>query len=463
MLSAFTWSPDTLWLLMQKAWWFLVVLGVLVAFHELGHFLAARWVGVKVLKFSIGFGPKLFGRQAGETEYLLSAIPLGGYVKLFGEDEMEATTAEDRRRSFAHQNLWGKVLIVAAGPGFNFILAYLIFAGWLSTGAPLFVPTFRDLSADVEALAPGSPASTAGMELGDRVVRVNGKDISTKSELLDAVARSKGQPIALEINRNGQIKPLTVTPVPIPGETPVGEEPLYTIGVEETPPLVTSVMHDSPASAAGLQPGDRVVSIEGETIYTWAQMTTHVKEHPGKPLRVEVLRDDRRIALTVTPAAEQVTVNGQTTAIGKIGIAGPGRSLMRSDNSLEAIYHGLEATWGWTELTVTGLYKMVVGDISSKNIGGPLTIANISGEAASQGASSVVFLIAILSINLGVLNLLPIPILDGGHLLFFLIEGILRKPLGERHREVAQQVGLVLLVGVMIFAFWNDLERIFSR
>ncbi|MBH0186589.1 MAG: site-2 protease family protein, partial [Nitrospira sp.] len=128
---------------MQKAWWFLVVLGVLVAFHELGHFLAARWVGVKVLKFSIGFGPKLFGRQAGETEYLLSAIPLGGYVKLFGEDEAEATTPEDRRRSFVHQGLWGKVLIVAAGPGFNFILAYLIFAGWLSTGTPLFVPTFR--------------------------------------------------------------------------------------------------------------------------------------------------------------------------------------------------------------------------------------------------------------------------------------------------------------------------------
>ncbi|MEQ1847552.1 MAG: site-2 protease family protein, partial [Nitrospira sp.] len=184
MTFALTWSPDTLWLLLQKAWWFLVVLGVLVAFHELGHFLAARWVGVKVLKFSIGFGPKLFGRQVGETEYLVSAVPLGGYVKLFGEDETEATTPEDRRRSFSHQGLWGKVLIVAAGPGFNFILAYLIFAGWLSTGAPLFVPTFHDLSADVEALAPGSPASMAGMEVGDRILKINGKDISTKTELL---------------------------------------------------------------------------------------------------------------------------------------------------------------------------------------------------------------------------------------------------------------------------------------
>jgi regulator of sigma E protease len=462
-MLTFTWSPDTLWILMQKAWWFLIVLGVLVAFHELGHFLAARWVGVKVLKFSLGFGPKLFSRQVGETEYLLSTIPLGGYVKLFGENETEATTPEDRRRSFAHQGLWGKVLIVAAGPGFNFILAYLIFAGWLSTGSPLFVPTFSDLSADVEALVPGSPAAAAGMEIGDQVVKVNGKVISTKTELLVAVAKSKGKPIALEVRREGQTKPLTVTPRLAPGEVAGGEEPLYTIGVEETPPLVTSVMQGMPASVAGFQAGDRVVGVEGQTIYTWAQMAAQVKEHPQKPLRIEVLRKGQRVALTVTPTTEKMTVNGQTIEVGKIGISGPGRSLIRSDNPLEAIYHGLEATWGWTELIVIGLYKMVVGDISSKNIGGPLTIANISGEAASQGASSFVFLIAILSINLGVLNLLPIPILDGGHLLFFLIEGILRKPLGERQREVAQQVGLMLLVGIMIFAFWNDLERIFSR
>jgi regulator of sigma E protease len=463
MVAAITWSPDTLWLLLQKAWWFLVVLGILVAFHELGHFLAARWVGVKVLKFSLGFGPKLFGRQVGETEYLVSAIPLGGYVKLFGEEETEATTAEDRRRSFAHQKLWGKVLIVAAGPGFNFILAYLIFTGWLATGSPLFVPTFRDLSADIEALSPTSPAATAGLEIGDRIVKVNGKDISTKTELLDAVAKSNGEPVTLEVNRNGRIKTFTITPVPTSTSTTEGEEALYTIGVEEIPPLVTAVMHGSPASSAGFKPGDRVLTIDGHAIYTWSQMTAIVKEHPNHPLQVEVLREGQRILLTVTPAIEKAVVGGQTVEIGKIGISGPGRSLMRSDNLFEAFYQGVDATWGWTELTTIGLYKMVVGDISSKNIGGPLTIANISGEAASQGASSIVFLIAILSINLGVLNLLPIPILDGGHLLFFLIEGILRKPLGDRQREVAQQVGLALLVGVMIFAFWNDLERIFSR
>jgi regulator of sigma E protease len=458
---ALTWSPDSLWLLMQKAWWFLVVLGVLVAFHELGHFLAARWVGVKVLKFSLGFGPKIFGRQMGETEYLLSAIPLGGYVKLFGEEETEAITPDDRKRSFAHQNLWGKVLIVAAGPGFNFILAYLIFAGWLATGSPLFVPTFKDLSADIEAMVPGSPADQAGMQIGDRVTKVNGRDISTRTELFDAVAKSAGNPMTLDVLREGRTTTLTITPTTTPGHTGTAEDPGYYLGIEETPALVTSVMHGSPAAQAGMQAGDRVVSIDGQPIYAWSQMTGLVKEHPNQPLKLEILRENRRLPLTVTPSAEKTTVNGRQVEVGKIGISGPGRSVMRSSSPLLSLYQGLEATWGWTELTAIGLYKMVVGDISSKNIGGPLTIANISGEAASQGASSVVFLIAILSINLGVLNLLPIPILDGGHLLFFLIEGILRKPLGERQREMAQQVGLVLLVGVMIFAFWNDLERIF--
>ena len=459
--SALAWSPDTLWLLMQKTWWFLVVLGILVAFHELGHFLAARWVGVKVLKFSLGFGPKLLGRQMGETEYLVSAIPLGGYVKLFGEDEAEAITPEDRKRSFVHQNLWGKVLIVAAGPGFNFILAYLIFAAWLSTGYTLPVPSFKDIAPVLEAVALDSPADKAGLMVGDQIKKIDGRDIATRVELLDAAAKGKGAPLTLEVLRDGRLQTLTVTPIAAPGPGQKGEEPGYYLGIEEIPPVVNEVVPGKPAAAAGFKEGDRVLSMNGAPIHTWTQMTALVKDSPGKTLEVDVLREGRRLSLSVTPLAETTTVNGQPVQIGKIGIAGPDRSLMKSTTPLAAIYNGLEATWKWTELTIVGLYKMIVGDISSKNIGGPLTIAKISGEAAAQGPANVIFLIALLSINLGVLNLLPIPILDGGHLLFFLIEGILRKPLGERQRELAQQVGLVLLVGVMIFAFWNDLERIF--
>jgi regulator of sigma E protease len=461
ILSALTWSPDSLWLLLQKTWWFLVVLGILVAFHELGHFLAARWVGVKVLKFSLGFGPKLLGRQVGETEYLVSAIPLGGYVKLFGEDEAEAITPDDRRRSFVHQGLSSKVLIVAAGPGFNFILAYLIFAAWLSTGYTLPVPSFKDIAPVLEAVAPDSPASKAGLMVGDQIKKIDGRDIATRVELLDAAARGKGAPLALEVLRDGRIQTLTVTPIEASTPNKKSDEPSYYLGIEEIPPVVNEVVPGKPAAAAGFKEGDRVLSIDGNPIHTWTQMTGLVKESPGKTLHVDVLRDGHRFSLSVTPLEETATVNGQSVQIGKIGIAGPDRSLMKSANPLAAIYNGLEATWKWTELTVVGLYKMIVGDISSKNIGGPLTIAKISGEAAAQGPANVIFLIALLSINLGVLNLLPIPILDGGHLLFFLIEGILRKPLGERQRELAQQVGLVLLVGVMIFAFWNDLERIF--
>ena len=459
--SALTWSPDSLWLLMQKTWWFLVVLGVLVAFHELGHFLAARWIGVKVLKFSLGFGPKLFGRQVGDTEYLVSAIPLGGYVKLFGEDEAEAITPEDRRRSFIHQNLWGKVLIVSAGPGFNFILAYLIFAAWLATGYTLPVPSFKDIAPVLEAVAPESPAAKAALRVGDQIKKIDGRDIATRVELLDAAAKGKGAPLTLEVLRDGRLETLTVTPIPAPGPAHKGEEAGYYLGIEEIPPVVNEVVPGKPAAAAGFKEGDRVLAIDGTLIHTWTQMTSLVKNNPGKTLQVDVLRDGHRISLSVMPVAESTIVNGQTVEIGKIGIAGPDRSLMRSTTPLAAIYNGMEATWKWTELTVVGLYKMIVGDISSKNIGGPLTIAKISGEAAAQGPANVIFLIALLSINLGVLNLLPIPILDGGHLLFFLIEGILRKPLGERQRELAQQVGLVLLVGVMIFAFCNDLERIF--
>ncbi len=187
------------------------------------------------------------------------------------------------------------------------------------------------------------------------------------------------------------------------------------------------------------------------------------RDNPNRPLRFQVRRDGALLTLTVTPVPEKAVVDGKPVEVGKIGISGPGRSVVRAANPLVAILRGAEATWGWTELTVVGIYKMLAGEISSKNIGGPLTIANISGEAAAQGTSSVVFLIAILSINLGVLNLLPIPILDGGHLLFFVIEAVLRRPLGERQREIAQQVGLLLLVGIMVFAFWNDIERLISH
>ena len=463
MLSAFAFSPDAVWLFTQKIGWFLLVLGVLVAFHELGHFLAARWVGVKVLKFSLGFGPKLFGRQVGDTEYLVSAVPLGGYVKLFGEEETDALTPEDKRRSFSHQRLGSKFLIVAAGPGFNFLLTFLIFTAWLSTGSPLFMPTFRELTPEVEAIRPGSPAEIAGLQIRDRILRVNDKDISARSEVQEAAAKSNGKSLTLDVRRGDQIKTIIVTPAPLPGQETAKEEPTYSIGIEESAPIITAIMSGSAAMTSGLEEGDRVISINGQPVHTWSEMATTVRNNPRKALQFLVQRDGQSLNLSATPSAEKVEIDGKTIEVGRIGISRPGGLMIRAHNLFEAPVRGVEATWALTELTVVGVYKMISGEISSKNIGGPLTIANMAGEVGQQGLSKVISLIALLSINLGVLNLLPIPILDGGHLLFFTIEGILRKPLGERQREIAQQVGLFLLVGIMVFALWNDIERLISR
>ncbi|MGH7254409.1 MAG: RIP metalloprotease RseP, partial [Nitrospirales bacterium] len=281
------------------------------------------------------------------------------------------------------------------------------------------------------------------------------------TELYDLIAKSEGRTLTIDVRREGQVKSFVVTPeaVPLAGEP---GEVRYRIGVEEAAPLVTNVMENSPAQAGGLQAGDRVVRINGQPIYTWMEMVLIVRDHPKTPLHIQVRRGEALVDLTVTPKGESATVDGKKVEIGKVGIAGPGRSMIRLSTPLLSPLHGLLATLSWTELTVVGLYKMIAGEISTKNIGGPITIASISGEAGEQGPSSVIFLIAILSINLGVLNLLPIPILDGGHLLFFTIEAILRRPLGDRQRAIAQQVGLLLLVGIMLFAFWNDIQRLIA-
>ncbi len=361
---------------------FLVVLSVLIFFHELGHFLAARRLGIKVLKFSLGFGPRLIGRTIGDTEYLISALPLGGYVKLFGEEPEKGEDAptlspEDQARSFAHAPVWKRIVIVAAGPVFNMLLAYLIFAGALAIGVPMYVPEFDSLM-----------------------------------------------------------------------------------------PVVETVGEDSPAKAAGIKPGDRIVSIGDQKISTWIQMTEIIRRSAGKALSVVVERDHQTVPLTVTPAMKTVEgEDGKTIEVGQIGIGKSPRGVkIEAANPLEAIYKGGQATYQWTYLTVEGLVRLAQGKLSKDNIGGPILIGQMSGQAASQGLGSLAFLIAILSITLGVMNILPIPVLDGGHLLFFVIEAVIGRPLSIRKREIAQQVGLALLLLLMALAFYNDIViRLFGR
>ena len=438
------------------------MLGVLVTFHEYGHYLAARWVGVKVLKFSIGFGPRLIGRQVGDTEYVVSAIPLGGYVKLFGEEGSETISADDQKESFIHQSLPHKMLIVAAGPGFNFILSYLIFTGMLAMGSPLFVPNIDNMLPVVEAITPESPAALSGLQLGDRITRANEEEISTLGELYEILHKTHGRPVTLDVLRDNSAKTFIVTPTTQVNEDNPEDPPLYLLGIEDHPPVVGKVMPNTPAMASGLQPDDRIVHINETPIVTWSQMTDIVRKSSGIPLTMKIERKGAPLTVSITPEAHTATsANGETLSIGRIGIQISGRgTVLKSTSWFLAPWDGLIATWEWCELTVRGIAKLVTGEISSKNIGGPLMIASVSGDHGEQGLEAIMWLIAILSINLGILNLLPIPVLDGGHLFFFACEAILGRPLRERSREIAQQAGIVVLFCLMGFAFWNDINRL---
>ena len=345
-----------------------VAFGVLVFLHELGHFLVAKKTGVGVLTFSIGFGPKVLIRRYGETEYCVSAFPLGGYVKMVGEDPQEDVGSADLDRSFAHRSLASRTAIVAAGPVANFLLAMAVF---------LFV-----------FMVFGVPYHTA--EVG-------------------------------------------------------------------------GVKAGSPAGGAGLQAGDRVVMVGDRPIRSWDQLSAEVRASQGRPLDLGVARGEREFSVTLSPErGETQTLLGEVEETWLIGIQSAGTVEVERKNPLTAALLSVSRTVEITLLTLEVLVKMVVGRVDSSNLGGPVMIVQMAGEQAQRGVANYLFLLALLSINLGVLNLLPIPMLDGGHLLFFLIEAVRGKPLEVRQRERAQQMGLVLLLFVMVYAFYNDLARIFS-
>jgi regulator of sigma E protease len=344
-----------------------VGLGVLIVIHEFGHFLFAKLSGVGVLTFSVGFGPKLWVKKKGETEYALSAFPLGGYVKMVGEDPDEEVQQSDIQRSFAHKGLLKRVAIVAAGPGFNLLLAvFLLMIVFIFYGVPV-------LSTHVGGVESGSPADRAGIRKGDRIVAVNGRPVPEWEELSKGIKESQGSPLDLQIRRESQDVKITVQPMKREGR-----------------------------------------NIFGETKEEW-----------------------------MIGIGSQVSIEK-----GKPGLA---------------IWKAIQQTYDYARLTLVALYKMLLGEVSPRNLGGPILIAQMAGQQAQEGLGSFLGFVAILSINLGVLNLLPIPVLDGGHLLFFLVEALIGKPVAVRHREVAQQVGIFLLMLLMIYAFYNDIARFFEK
>ncbi|MFQ5950233.1 MAG: RIP metalloprotease RseP, partial [Nitrospiria bacterium] len=336
---------------------FLVVLGILVFVHEFGHYIVARICGVQVQTFSLGFGPKILSKQWGPTEYCISIVPLGGYVRLLGDDPNEEVATEELERSFLAQKVSKRIAIVIAGPLFNLLLALVIFSGSFMVGE-----------------------------------RVQTSD--------------------------------------------VGE-----------------VQEDSPADRGGMKPGDQIVAIENQPIAEWEEIRKALQKQGGQELNFVVERDGREVALTISPEKKELKDPlGDTHSRWVIGIIPSGESFTKHHDPITAVYKGTEMTSRWIGMTVLGIVRMIQGRISRDNIGGPILIAKLAGESASHGLMNVAFFTALISINLGILNILPIPVLDGGHLAFFIIEAILGRPLSLKKREIAQQVGLFLIISLMVFA-----------
>jgi regulator of sigma E protease len=346
---------------------FMVVLGILIFFHELGHFLVARLFGVGVEKFSLGFGPRLIGRKVGITDYRLSLIPLGGYVKMVGEEPEEELDPAVVPMSFTHKHVFKRSLIVFAGPLFNIFLALVIFFG--------------------VALFAGS--------------------------------------LILK-------------------------------------PSIGSVKEGSPAEAAGFRKGDLITAIDGVAVGSWEEMAELISGSHGRPIRVGVVRDDARLELGAVPELTTgKNLLGEDIQRYVIGIGTAGETIARRLGPLEAMAESLRQTYGVVELMVVIVAKLVTGGISFDTVGGPIMIAQMAGDQAKAGTTSLFLFIAVISVNLAVINLLPIPVLDGGHLLFFLIEAIRKRPVNLKVREIAQQVGMVLLIMLMVLVFYNDITRIF--
>ncbi|HVY64920.1 MAG TPA: RIP metalloprotease RseP [Gammaproteobacteria bacterium] len=447
---------------------FIVAISVLVAAHELGHFWVARRLGFKVLRFSIGFGKPLLvwrSRHPDRTEYWLSMIPLGGYVKMLDERETPVPEA-DRARAFNHRPIPHRIAVLLAGPAFNFLFAIVAYWLMFSTGVP-------GLKAVIGAVQPDSVAARAGIVAGDEIVAVGGRPTATWEnatlrifdELLadariDLTLREPGGS-----TRNVQLD--------VRGREAELTEPsaLYTgLGVLPGPVLpavIDAVTPDSPAAAAGLEGGDEVIAVGDKPVRSWDQWVSYIKQRPGESVDVTVRRGGHERTFTV--AIGTVQEGGKT--VGRIGASRattlpPGLlDSLRAEQRygvLESLPRGVEKTWEMSALTVRMLVRMVVGDVSLKNMSGPLTIADYAGESAQAGLAPFLSFLAAVSISLGILNLLPIPMLDGGQVVYQIAEWFKGSPLSERALVLGQQIGVFFLIVLMSFAFYNDLSRIFG-
>jgi len=437
---------------------FVVAISLLIAVHEFGHFIVARKLGIKVEKFSVGFGPALFSWRSRDQEvlYVIAAIPLGGYVKMLGEnpdeqgeEAQQELSEEDKARAFDAQPAWKRACVAVAGPGFNFlfaIVAYML-VGWV--GQSVLPPI-------VGHVAPASVAEQAGFVSDDKIIMLNNDQVHSWQQMEERLKDAVGKPLEVQVERGGDIETLHIN-LPVPQKDPLLTDVASELGIDPgMHVLVAEVMADAPAAKSGLKPGDEILQVQDEAVTGIGGFIRQVRAYAGQPITLNVRRGRELLNLAITPESDE---KGR----GRIGARMMAKPLypliVYRMGPVEGLKHGFVRTWEITALTFQVLGKMLTSAISPKNLGGPIAIAQIAGKTAELGIVAFISFLALISVNLGVLNLLPVPVLDGGHLLYLSIEKVRGAPLSPKMMERTQMVGMVLIAALMIFAFYNDIAR----